>query len=309
MAVVKKGLYHFLIQPQRNTMALHFTKMHGLGNDFMVIDGVNQTVTLTPADIRMLSQREIGVGFDQCLIIEPSHTPNIDFFYRIYNANGESVGQCGNGARCIARFIEHYQLSSKQQLNVATTTTTLTLHLNMDKTVTVDMGKPNLMPELIPLAVEKIADAYALMIRGTPLLIHALSIGNPHAIVLVDDLDNTPVAEFGREICEHALFPEQANVSFLNIHTPHHIALRVFERGCGETRACGSAAVAAVAAGQLFHHLDNTVYVDLPGGSLTVEWPDRSGSIFLTGPATFSYEGQLISNDDVTTSTAQDVPK
>ncbi len=296
-------------------MSLHFTKMHGLGNDFMVIDGVNHPVKLTREDIQALSQRHTGVGFDQCLIVEPSSSPDIDFFYRIYNANGESVGQCGNGARCIARFIQYYKLSNKQQLKVATTSTQLTLKLNTDETVTVNMGKPIFEPEGIPFDANHLAETYEIKALGQSISIHALSVGNPHAILLTDHLEKAPVNELGKAICEHPLFPQQVNVSFLKIITPGHIALRVFERGCGETQACGSAAVAAAVAGQCFHQLQSTVQVDLPGGTLIVERPEPTGPVFLTGPATFSYEGIVfdtmgaISNDDVATSIARDALK
>ncbi len=268
-------------------MTFHFTKMHGLGNDFIVIDGVHQKINFSRDEIKALSLRQTGIGFDQCLIIESSENPEIDFNYRIYNANGEPVGQCGNGARCVARFIEHYQLSLKKELKVATTTTVLTLHLNDDKTVTVNMGIARFAPSEIPFISSEQASTYQL--DGAS--IHALSIGNPHAILLVDDLENAPVETLGRTICEHPRFPEQVNVSFMKIISPHHVALRVFERGCGETQACGSAAVAAAAAGQRFHHLAPKVQVDLPGGSLLVEWSEKENTLHLTGPAAFSYEG------------------
>jgi diaminopimelate epimerase len=271
---------------------LRFTKMHGLGNDFIVLDGVNQEVLLTSQEIQSLSTRQTGIGFDQCLIVEPSQNPDIDFFYRIYNANGEPVGQCGNGARCIARFIEYYQLSPKKHLKVATTTTTLALTINSDDTVTVAMGQPHFEPQDIPLLTEKKCEIYRLNVLGQEIQCHALSVGNPHAILLVDDLNQAPVTTLGPAICQHPVFPEQVNVSFLHILSPEHVELRVFERGAGETLACGSAAVAAVAAGQHYHHLRKSVRVDLPGGSLCVN-TDNTGGLFLTGPATFSYEGIL----------------
>lgn len=275
-------------------MTFNFTKMHGLGNDFMVIDGVNQSIVLTPEDIRILSQRETGVGFDQCLIIEPSKRPGIDFIYKIYNANGESVGQCGNGARCIARFIQHYKLSDKKTLTVATSTTQMTLILNQDNTVTVNFGKPNWSPQYIPLQFPKQQTTYTIPIDSGPIEIHALSIGNPHAVLyLKDNLQHAPVLSQGRAICEHALFPEQTNVGFAYTISSNHIQLRVYERGCGETLACGSGAVAATAVGRKFYHLDSKVQVDLPGGSLWVEWPDLNGPIYLTGPAHFIFEGKL----------------
>lgn len=276
-------------------MTLQFTKMHGLGNDFIVIDGVRQAIHLTPADIRRLSPRETGIGFDQCLLVEPSSEPGIDFFYRIFNANGEPVGQCGNGARCIARFIQHYGLSASHTLSVATRTTRLNLQLNKDGTVTVNMGRPQLDPALIPMHASLEAATYSIPLgENLATDVHALSIGNPHAILLVDDLETAPVARLGKILCEHPLFPEQTNVGFLKLDTPNHIHLRVYERGCGETRACGSGAVAAAAVGRLYHQLDARIRVSVPGGDLWVDWADIKSPIFLTGPATFVYEGQLL---------------
>lgn len=274
-------------------MTLHFTKMHGLGNDFIVIDAINQNVNLSPADIQRLSVRETGIGFDQCLLISASTETDIDFFYQIYNANGESVGQCGNGARCIARFIQHYGLSKKKTLTVATQTTRLVLTLNADDSVTVNMGIPNLLPRIIPFNTTQRADIYHIPLESKTVSIHALSIGNPHAVLIVNELESAPVAHVGQLISEHVLFPEHANVGFLKINSPQHVSLRVYERGCGETRACGSGAVAAVVVGRLFYHLDPEVEVKLPGGGLWVSWPKIEGPIFLTGPASFSYEGQL----------------
>lgn len=259
----------------------------------MVIDGINQHVQLSRHDIQALSHRHTGIGFDQCLVIEPANSPDVDFFYRIYNAQGEPVGQCGNGARCIARFIAHYQLSTANPIRVATATTCLSLQLNPDESVTVDMGVPHLFPAHIPLLAPTQADYYTIpSTTGESYRIHALSIGNPHAILMVDDVVKAPVAEVGQLICEHPLFPQQTNVGFCHILTPQHVQLRVYERGCGETQACGSGAVAAVVAGRLFHQLAPEVRVSLPGGDLVVHWSDLNGPIFLTGPASFVYEGQ-----------------
>lgn len=275
-------------------MTLQFTKMHGLGNDFIVIDAINQNVDLTSIDIQRLSIRETGIGFDQCLLVKPSTDPDIDFFYQIYNANGEAVGQCGNGARCIARFIQYYGLSKKKTLTVATQTTRLVLKLNANDSVTVNMGKPNFLPSLIPLNAE-LANTYRIpLTHHEAALVHAVSIGNPHAVLIVDEPLTAPVARVGRLISEHALFPEHANVGFLKINSARHVSLRVYERGCGETQACGSGAVAAVAVGRLFHDLEPSVEVSLPGGMLQVDWPNMDGPIFLTGPAAFSYEGRLL---------------
>ena len=269
--------------------------MHGLGNDFIVINGIDQSITLTPKTIQQLSARHTGIGFDQCLIIERSYQPGIDFVYRIFNANGEAVGQCGNGARCIARFIERQGLSSKKSFTIATATTQMILRLNDDESVTVEMGVPKLQPECIPLCANTQKDLYDIRLSDEKIItVHALSVGNPHAILLVDDLESAPVNELGQLICEHPMFPEQTNVGFLNIQSPDHIKLRVYERGCGETQACGSGAVAAMAAGRLFHQLNPRVRVSLPGGDLWVEWTHQHHAIQLTGPATFVYDGQLV---------------
>lgn len=277
-------------------MGLQFTKMHGLGNDFIVMDAINQAVQLTPADIQALSRRDTGIGFDQCLLVEPSNKPNIDFFYRIFNANGTLVGQCGNGARCLARFIEHYGLSPKKTLRVATTTTELTLQINPDNSVTVNMGCPVWDPKLIPLTEPKEAERYVLQLPNhpPPVQIHAVSLGNPHAVMLVDDLTQAPVEILGPQIGTHPYFPEHANVGFFELDTPDHISLRVFERGTGETRACGSGAAAAAAVGRRFYGLDANIRVSLPGGDVWVDWKDATGSLKLTGPAEFVYEGRVL---------------
>lgn len=275
-------------------MGLHFTKMHGLGNDFMVIDAIHQIVRLAPADIAALSRRDTGIGFDQCLLVEASDRPDIDFFYRIFNANGTSVGQCGNGARCLARFIQHYKLSSKKILRVATTTTELTLHINQDDSVTVDMGCPVWEPKHIPLTERYEADSYIIpLINHTPIHVHAVALGNPHAVILVDDLAEAPMDILGPQIETHPYFPEHVNVGFFELDTSDHIALRVHERGTGETRACGSGAAAAAAVGRRFYGLDSNIRVSLPGGDVWVDWADTTGSLKLTGPAEFVYEGIL----------------
>lgn len=276
-------------------MAIKFTKMHGLGNDFMVIDAIHQKPDLRPETIARLAARHTGVGFDQCLVVEKSNHSDIDFFYRIFNADGHEVGQCGNGARCLARFLHHHGLTDKKRMTVATPTTRMQLLLNDDNTVTVDMGRPKLKPRDIPLfAVEKSSLYPIPLFSGQEQLVHAVNVGNPHAVIVVDEVGQSPVAVLGKEICEHRLFPEQVNVGFMEIVNPHQIRLRVYERGCGETNACGSGAVAAVAAGRLFHHLESTVQVHLKGGELTVDWPDFDSAMQLTGPAVFVYEGVLL---------------
>ncbi|MDF1826708.1 MAG: diaminopimelate epimerase [Legionellaceae bacterium] len=277
-------------------MNLKFTKMHGLGNDFMVIDATRHKIQLTPDMIQTLSRRDTGVGFDQCLLVEPSTQANIDFFYRIFNADGTPVGQCGNGARCLARFIQHYGLSPKTTLRVATTTTKLTLHINPDNTVTVDMGCPVWAPEQIPLLETNEAESYTLTLtHHAPVRIHAVALGNPHAIMIVDNIDQAPVDILGPQIETHPLFPEHTNVGFLELDTSDHILLRVHERGTGETRACGSGAAAAAAVARRFYGLDAKIRVSVPGGDLWVDWADTHSSLSLTGPAEFVYEGKLLS--------------
>lgn len=274
-------------------MSLFFTKMHGLGNDFMVIDAIHQTVTLSPEYIQQLANRRTGVGFDQCLLVEKSTQPGIDFFYRIFNANGQPSGQCGNGARCLARFIHDKGLSSKRTLTVATETTQMTLERHTDNTVTVAMECPRWAPSDIPLSQRLQASEYGLPMPDASVhLVHALSVGNPHAITLVDDIDTAPVSTLGQQISEHHLFAEQTNAEFMQIISPNHLLLRVYERGCGETQACGSGAVAAAAVGRLFYGMDPSIRVTLPGGELTVDWPDCQGRIYLTGEAVVVYEGQ-----------------
>lgn len=278
-------------------MTLQFTKMHGLGNDFIVINALDQPFNLTASDITRLSRRDTGIGFDQCLVIEPSLQKDIDFFYRIFNANGQEVGQCGNGARCLARFVQQYGLSNQTNLTIATKTTRMQLQIHPNKSVTVDMGQPNFEPKMIPLNVSQQAPLYSLGLQDNQICrIHAMSIGNPHAVMQVQDLNQIPIQDIGLQISEHPLFPEQTNVGFMQIINPKLIVLRVYERGCGETRACGSAAVAAVAIGRRYHELAQQVTVRLPGGDLIVDWPDMNKSIFLTGSATFVYQGELLND-------------
>lgn len=268
--------------------------MHGLGNDFMVIDGVNQQITLSPQQIMTMAQRNTGIGFDQCLLIESSVQDGIDFNYRIFNADGQEVGQCGNGARCLALFAKYYGLTDKNHLTVATRTTQMSLHINADSSVSVDMGIPRLSPSDIPFIAEQQSVEYSLELQKNKTVhFNALSVGNPHAVLVVEDIDKAPVHTLGSEISVHPRFPAQVNVGFMQIVTPNHIKLRVYERGCGETQACGSGAVAAAAIGRLYHQLDKQIKVTLPGGDLFIDWPASNESLILTGPAVFVYEGIL----------------
>ncbi len=271
-------------------MSIRFTKMHALGNDFMVLDAIHQSITFTPEQIATLAQRHTGVGFDQCLIVEPSLDPDIDFFYRIYNADGSEVGQCGNGARCLARFIQHFGLSDKKTITVATRTTRMSLHMNDDQTVTVDLGRPqwksnaeNALPRLEQIELAQRTYSF-----------YEIDVGNPHAVILTDDVRHAPVQTVGKQLSTHVFFPHQCNIGFIQIINPNHIQCRIYERGCGETNACGSGAVAAAAIGALVYGLAKEVTVTLPGGDLFIDWPEHNGSIFLTGSATFVYDGVLI---------------
>lgn len=274
---------------------MRFTKMHGLGNDFMVINGINQSVNLNAAKIAKLADRHRGIGFDQCLLVENSDEPGIDFKYRIFNADGHEVGQCGNGARCLARFLRHYGLTSKTTINVATATRKMTLIINNDGSVSVDMGQPIFDSAHIPLLLKPKPDASFVLETGTRnLKFHAVNVGNPHAVIYVDDLESESVSTLGKQLSEHPVFPEQANVGFMQIVSKNQIKLRVYERGCGETQACGSGAVAAAVVARRYYDLSNPVTVSLPGGDLMVSWAQSSEPVILTGPAVFVYEGTVM---------------
>lgn len=273
---------------------IKFTKMHGLGNDFIVIDGINQKINLSLQQIATMAKRSTGIGFDQCLLIESSTQEGIDFNYRIFNADGQEVGQCGNGARCLALFVKYYGLTDKDHFTIATKTTKMELHINSDQSVCVDMGIPKLAPIDIPLIAKQQSEEYTLELSNDEMIaLHAISVGNPHAVLLVRDVQTAPVLTLGKQISLHPSFPEHANVGFMQIVNPQHIKLRVYERGCGETQACGSGAVAAAAIGCLYHKLDKHIKVTLPGGDLLIDWPAFNEPIRLTGPAVFVYEGQL----------------
>ncbi|HAT9858513.1 TPA: diaminopimelate epimerase [Legionella pneumophila] len=277
-------------------MGIKFTKMHGLGNDFIVLDGVNQSIQLTVEQIQKLANRHTGIGFDQCLLIESSQTEGIDFNYRIFNADGQEVGQCGNGARCIALFARYYGLTAKNKLTVATKTTLMDLIINADNSVSVNMGVPRLAPGEIPLLADRQSPEYSLELNnGNTVNLHAISVGNPHAVLLVENIDTAPVNSLGQQISFHPQFPEQVNVGFMQIINHEKINLRVYERGCGETIACGSGAVAAAAIARLFYNLSDKITVHLPGGDLCIQWPCPTAPIILTGPAAFVYEGTLLS--------------
>ncbi len=274
-------------------MPLQFTKMHGLGNDFVVIDAIRQQVCLSPAQIRFLADRHFGVGCDQVLLIETATRPGADFRYRIFNPDGGEVGACGNGARCFARYVHERGLTDKRELVLETLGGLIRATLLNDGRVRVDMGVPCFAPADIPFRAPAAALLYSLEVAGKTWDISVLALGNPHAVLLVDDVDQAPVAQLGPLIEGHERFPQRVNVGFLQIVDRGHARLRVFERGAGETLACGSGACAAAVAGMRRGLLDREVSIELPGGSLTITWPGEGHSVMMTGPATFVFEGTV----------------
>ncbi|TVU72050.1 MULTISPECIES: diaminopimelate epimerase [Cobetia] len=275
-------------------MLVHFTKMHGLGNDFMVIDLISQRGRLRDADIRRLSHRNFGIGFDQLLVVEPPRDPDMDFRYRIYNADGSEVENCGNGARCFARFVLDQRLTTKREIRVETAGGPLTLVVADDGRVRVDMGAPRFAPETLPFAAESDLPVHTLDVAGETLEIGVVSMGNPHAVLVVDSVEYAPVLELGPLIEVHPRFPKRVNAGFMEVVTPHEVRLRVFERGVGETLACGTGACAAVANGIRRGMLASPVNVTLPGGTLSIEWGGEGHPVFMTGPAETVFEGRII---------------
>ncbi|BBL75707.1 diaminopimelate epimerase [Methylomagnum ishizawai] len=272
---------------------MKFTKMQGLGNDFVVIDAVRQAVDLSPARMRFLADRHFGIGCDQILVVEPAQSPDADFRYRIFNADGGEVAQCGNGARCFARFVLDQGLCDKDEIRVDTQAGRLILRPRPDGSVTVDMGVPRHAPAQIPLRAETEALAYPVEIDGTVWEFGAVSMGNPHAVLRVESVDSAPVAALGPRLESHPLFPERANIGFMEIVERSHIRLRVFERGSGETLACGSGACGAVVVGMERAWLDSPVRVDLPGGALDIAWAGRGSPVLMSGPAVAVFEGEI----------------
>lgn len=257
----------------------------------MVIDAVRQSIELTPSLIQQWADRHTGVGFDQLLIAAPPRNKNADFFYRIFNADGSEAAQCGNGARCLARFLHEEKLTEKNPIVVETLAGLLTLTLGENEQVTVDMGAPVFAPEKIPLLAEKPALTYSLKIDQQDITFCALSMGNPHAVIFVEDIAKAPVQTLGAQLTNHPLFPERANIGFMQIVQRDFIHLRVYERGSGETLACGSGACAAVAAGNLLGKLASSVTVQQPGGRVHVTWNGTDKPVYLTGPAIKVFQG------------------
>jgi len=274
-------------------MEIQFTKMHGLGNDFVVIDGINQDIDLSEEQVQLIADRHFGVGCDQLLLVEPAESDEVDFMYRIFNADGGEVEQCGNGARCFAIFVREKGLSDKNPIVVETSTGVISLFIEDDEQVSVDMGVPELNPWAIPFNADTRLDEYALDVNGEVLKIGAVSMGNPHAVTIVDNVETTNVDELGAAIENHALFPNRVNAGFMQLVSDSHIRLRVFERGAGETLACGTGACAAMVVGRLQGRLADEVQVDLAGGSLQISWQGEGAPVMMKGPATTVFEGKI----------------
>jgi len=274
---------------------VNFTKMHGLGNDFMVIDQISYPVALTPAQIRQLGDRHRGVGFDQLLIIAAPTRPDADFSYRIFNADGSEVEHCGNGARCFARYVLKRGLIARSPIRVQTHNRLLELHADSEEMVSVDMDRPNFAPEALPFVAQAQQTAYQLETEqhGT-VSFQVVSMGNPHIVLVVTDCDTAPVSSLGLLLCSHPAFPQGVNVGFMQIIDRDTIRLRVFERGAGETEACGTGACAAVACGIEAGKLNARVRALLTGGELTIQWAGADKPVIMTGPATTVFEGTLL---------------
>ncbi|MBM3360679.1 MAG: diaminopimelate epimerase [Betaproteobacteria bacterium] len=278
-------------------MKLHFTKMHGIGNDFIVLDHTKSPFQLTQKIIQSLSHRQLGIGFDQLLVVESSTLKDVDFKYRIFNQDGSEAEQCGNGARCFYRFVKDKHLTEKELIRVETKSGVISLTEDHEHMIEVNMGAPIFNPKLIPFISDTEKNEYSISIelpdQKEMINVAVLSMGNPHTVITVEDIDKARVQTLGAYLESHPLFPKRVNVGFMNIVTPHHIRLRVFERGVGETLACGSGACAAVVSGIKRHLLTSPVKVDMPGGSLSIDWRGDTNPVMMKGPAVTLFEGDI----------------
>jgi len=274
-------------------MRLKFTKMHGLGNDFVVLDALTHPITLTPDQIRRVSDRHFGVGCDQVLLVEPPRLPDTDFYYRIFNADGGEVEQCGNGARCFVRYVRNRGLTTKTEIRVGTRGGVIVPKLEDDGQVTVNMGPPEFEPARIPFEAPVRATTYPLDVGGRSVEVSALSMGNPHAVQVVADIERAPVASEGALIERHSRFPQRVNAGYFQVVSRRRILLRVYERGAGETLACGTGACAAVVAGIQRGLLDREVTVATRGGDLGISWAGGNAPVMMTGPAVAVFEGEI----------------
>jgi diaminopimelate epimerase len=280
------------INGEISSMKLKFTKMQGLGNDFVVIDAVNQSVSLTPAQLRLLADRHFGIGCDQILLVEKAEG-DADFRYRIFNADGGEVEQCGNGARCFVRYVHDRGMTRKNEIRVETVGGLIIPRLETNGEVTVNMGTPKFEPQEIPFIAEKRAMTYVLDVDGRQVEISAVSLGNPHAVQVVADVDCAPVLTEGALIEYHPRFPQRVNAGYMQLLDRAHIRLRVYERGAGETLACGTGACAAVVTGISRGLLQSTVEVSTRGGNLSIRWEGESQPVWMTGPATAVFDGEI----------------
>lgn len=274
-----------------SSMELEFTKMHGLGNDFIVLNGLQRPLRLTRNQIRLLADRHLGIGCDQLLLIEASACADIR--YRIFNADGEEAQQCGNGARCIADFLRRESIITKDVITAETSRGVIRIYTLAGGNYRVDMGAPDFEPAAIPILVDGRRERYTLALSGGDVEVYALSMGNPHAVLEVDDVEAVAVGTLGPQIQQHAAFPEGVNVGFMQILDETHIRLRVYERGAGETLACGSGACAAMAAGRMAGRLDNQVDVGLKGGHLLINWEGEGEPVWMSGPAVMVFQGRI----------------
>ena len=274
-------------------MKLSFSKMQGAGNDFVVIDAVTQAVDLSAAHIKRIADRRRGIGCDQVLLLSPPDDPDADFRYSIFNADGSRAGQCGNGARCVGRFLREKKLTRQRELTLLTDGEPLSLSITEDGRVFAGLAAPKFAPESVPFSVAETAAQYPLEVQGQHLSVGVLSMGNPHAILMVDDCDNAPVGSLGPLIESHERFPDRVNVGFLQVNSRTDAKLRVYERGVGETEACGSGACAAAVHGMQLGLLDSDVTLQLPGGKLTVSWEGGSSPVWLGGPTASVFDGTI----------------
>ena len=275
-------------------MKLRFTKMHGLGNDFVVLDATKQPIALEPAQLRAIADRHFGVGCDQVLQVEPAREPGTDFYYRIFNSDGSEVEQCGNGARCFVRYVHERGLTTKREIRVGTRSGVIVPRLERDGQVTVDMGVPIFDPDAVPFHAPERALTYHLDVDGRLVEVSVLSMGNPHAVQIVPDVEYAPVAVEGPAIESHSRFPQRVNAGFMQLVDRRRIRLRVYERGAGETLACGSGACAAVVAGVTRDVLDGErVTVETRGGELVISWAGDASPVLMTGPAVSVFEGEI----------------
>lgn len=277
-------------------MNIQFSKMHGLGNDFVVIDAISQTINLSTEQVQFLADRHFGVGCDQLLLVEKTELDGVDFKYRIFNSDGGEVEQCGNGARCFARFVRDKGLTDKTKIRVETQNGIIELYIDDKENVTVDMGAADFTPAALPMNVENLNilgdEKYSLQVNNKSVEFGAVSMGNPHAVLLVDDVDKSELEILGPVLESHIIFPQRVNVGFMQVMDRQHLRLRVYERGVGETQACGTGACAAVAVAQHWGLVDNNVQVQLPGGVLTIQLT-QDGSVVLTGDAVLVFDGQI----------------